>query len=243
MAEVIRIIRPTSVSAGPVTYPPDAQTAYTAGAVSAPTVTDESAWGDDSDATYAELELVGVTGSGYSRMDAVEFTLPPQPDLGALHYANIYYRHDTAEFSAVSDDWFIWVRFDGVTVPGTGTYGDTGSLVTGMAPAGTVTTWGGLSANYQTHPARTAEFEGLFREGATGTVFVWRPWNNWPSTVQRSRILEMGVELIFEPALTDPILRVHPRRDGRGTSSARALWPPPKAAQEGRWLPYGGGYR
>lgn len=44
-------------------------------------------------------------------------------------------------------------------------------------------------------------------------------------------------------ATGSPIMRVYPRSDGRGLSSARRVWPPSKASQDNRWLPYGGGYR
>ena len=53
----------------------------------------------------------------------------------------------------------------------------------------------------------------------------------------------LAIRITYEIGSEPPVLRVHPRRDGRGQSSAKALWPPSKAAQDRRWLPHGGGYR
>lgn len=53
----------------------------------------------------------------------------------------------------------------------------------------------------------------------------------------------IAIEFAYQEAAEAPVLRVHPRSDGRGLSSARRVWPPSKVSQDHRWLPYGGGYR
>lgn len=68
-------------------------------------------------------------------------------------------------------------------------------------------------------------------EGAGGTL----RWTFRPPLIrfQDKRLISEGV----------PVLRVHPRGDGRGLSSARRVWPPSKTTQDNRWHPLGGGYR
>ena len=83
------------------------------------------------------------------------------------------------------------------------------------------TTWGGIADTASAAPAAAP----------------WS-WENTGGHVGASSVL-LGLD---EPSAA-PILRVHPRHDGRGLSSARRVWPPSKTVQDRRWLPFGGGYR
>lgn len=65
------------------------------------------------------------------------------------------------------------------------------------------------------------------------------PWS-WENT--GGHVGATSVLLGLDEPTAAPILRVYPRSDGRA-GGARRVWPPSKASQDNRWLPYGGGYR